>query len=75
VPERAEKPALAIHSEIPRRPNCGQADITGKDGVRCGAVADRFGDLLWMNNTSDGVAFSEIIKLTARHGIVSLRPR
>jgi hypothetical protein len=75
VPEGADEPALSVHGEIPSRPDRGQADITGKDGVRRGAVANRLGDLLRMDDVFRRVTFGEIVKLTARLGIVALRVR
>ncbi len=50
VPERAEQPPLGARREIARRPNRRQADIARENRVWCGEIADRFCDLLGMDD-------------------------
>src|SRR5208337_1669636 len=70
VPERSEEPALAVHGEIARRPDRGQADIAGEDRISRGAIAKRRGDLFRVNDAFAPRASCEIVQLPARLGVV-----
>src|SRR4051794_32391313 len=49
MPERAEKPAFAVHREIAGGPHRRQAHIAGEHGVLCRHVTQNLRDLLWVD--------------------------